>query len=177
MSEENELSFADEIFLDTDALDYEASKQAGRYKYFNELWANACFIRDSAKTTLELRKSEVYVDILFNFKDHGFSAKPAETAIKHMVNVNEDVQAAEREYNEYVEMANDAYGLRQAWEHKKSMIEVCGKLYPTGYFSETRLPREAQDAISDRTTKILTECIENHPRLMKLKEKRNGEKN
>jgi len=169
---ENELSYREDIFLDTDSLDMEWTRQSSLFCKYSELYANAAFERDTLKEKVEYIKAEVALDIRENPEAYGLS-KVTEGSIKELVTINQKVTDITDELLLATKNANILYGVKCAFEHKKAALESLGRLYVSGYFGDPKVESKAKAIIAEEaSSKNAEKTLTKSPRMMLRAEKR-----
>jgi len=107
--------------------------------------AEALFERDQMKEELDLVKAEIDGEIRRNPSEFGFDKKPTEVAILNCIIESKKFQNITNKFLEAKRSYNIMLGVKEAMEHRKKALESETSLWIGGYYSEPRLPKEAEN--------------------------------
>lgn len=160
----------EEVAIDRNALDYECIRQSMLYAKSSEELAATTYKRDSVKQELEKLEAEVDMEIRADPEEYGLNAKPTETAIRAALNMDKRVVEKKTDLIDVTYDVNVAMGMKNAYEHKKTCLELLVKLYISGYWADPAVNEGAMKKNAGEVVeKEMMDTLENNPRLMRRK--------
>jgi hypothetical protein len=171
-TEDKRKSLKEMLEIDRNALDFSCLTHSMNFAEASESMVKSSFNRDKCKQELELLKAKIELVIRSNPEYYGLAAKPTEGAIKSALIANDDIRSKEEELIQLNYEANIWTGIKVAFEHKKSCLEMLVKLYIAGYWADPVANSKVMDKMSDSATeKAMADELEANPRLSR---RRNG---
>lgn len=142
-----------DLQLDVMDLQTEVGKQASTYAYYSEQLVDAKAERDRLVNRLDLRESQIELDIRKEAEATGL--KLTETRIQSLIKVNDEIVKLKADIVE----ANRAVGILsttvEALEHKKSMISNAVSMAVTNTCGLRLVQKDASVMNTEENTQIL----------------------
>lgn len=165
-------SVKEEISIDKNALDFECMRQSMLYAEASEELASTTFRKETLKLELDKLEAEVDMEIRADPEEYGLNAKPTETAIRATLSADKRIVKKKEEFVEATFDANVAMGMKNAYEHKKTCLELLVKLYISGYWADPVVSEVAMKKnVGEVVEKEMMESLEQNPR---MKRRKNG---
>lgn len=139
MIDKNEMrDFRRDISIDKDNLEDEWILHASLYLHYSCQYSEAFDNKEKAKQKLEWVAAKLDLDIRKNYKEYGFTSKPAETGIKNLIITHKKYRKALKKFNKANEVFTTFTGVKTAFEHRKHSLGNLVALKIGGFYSEPR---------------------------------------
>lgn len=159
------MDYEKDLEIDKYALDSECVNQPVRFMEWSKRWAEAIAERDRAEQKLKVIEAQVEQRIRMDGQSR--SEKLTESAVKSLVMVDPEVQAAREEAIDSSYRANVLLAARQAMEQRKSMIEKLVNLFLSGYWADPKISNSDQQSLTQIGTEVQKDTLKRSPRLKK----------
>jgi len=156
----------EKISLDKNSLDYECMRQSMLYAEASERLATTTFKKDTCKEELETLKCEIDMEVRADPESFGLMAKPTESAIRAASLIEKRIVEKTEEFLSLTYLANEAMGIKNAFEHKKTMLELLVKLYISGYYADPVVNERAMvKNAGEVVEKEIMDTLQENPRM------------
>lgn len=127
-----EHNYSEEVKIDFENLEAEWLTQPSLVNYYNDLYAEAIFLRDQAKLKLEFKVAKM--DLKVRNKPHlfGFGGKPTEAAIKNTVLIHKITQKYNLKLAKAQKHVNSMLGIKTSLDNRKKALENLVSMRITG---------------------------------------------
>jgi len=137
-----ELDYKKDLEIDRYYLDEICDTHSNKFMQWAEAHADALLERDITKEKLDLRYAELDDYARKNKDEIGVSTEPS---IKSWIQRHPDYQALSERFLQATHKVNVLKGARDAFDHRKSMIESNVKLYVAGFWAKPAQPKEVRE--------------------------------
>ena len=152
-------NFTEDIKVDKFNLDEECVNQSERFCYWAEEYSESVSERDELKNKTEILRAQLDKKIRTNPESYGLE-KVTESAISNLIFLDKGYQKLLEEYRESVKSVNILLVAKEAFNHRKSMIEILAKLLLAGYYSVPDT-KDREELSSERRETAKTEVLNN----------------
>jgi len=158
-------NYGEDVSIDKFDLAVECEHHAALYLEWSEKYACATDERDGRKDQLDLVRAELSSEVRASPDLLGEGVKVTEGSISEYVLKHPKFREA---YDRYLKAKKNAMVLgaaKDAFEHRRSMLESLVKLWLGGYFAELRVSGEAKEKLGDEVKKEHLEKLQGNKRL------------
>lgn len=141
----NETELRNKLSIDINALHIDAQEQPQLAEAAGELAAEARAVAKRQHAAFDETKADTERDVRANPEQYGL-AKTTENSIAAAVTTAQAVREARSEVIEADKVADIAAAIRDGYQHRKTMLDLEGRLYAANYWGEVRGDGRAQDA-------------------------------
>lgn len=144
------MAYKDDMQIDDNQLLFEVERQPHLFHQAAEDYADAQYEQEKAKTELELVRAEVDCNVRDNPGKFGLDTekKPTEAAIANQVIQENRYRQANDSLLEASHIVRKLGAAKDAFGHKKSMLEVATKLHLADWTAEPSVSGTAREAVA-----------------------------
>lgn len=141
--------YKDDMQIDDNALLWEVERQPHLFHQAATDYADAQYEQEKAKDALEMTKAKADEQIRADPGTYGLTTdkKPTESAIANQVIQTDEYQTANDSLVEANHLVRTLMAAKDAFGHKKSMLEVAAKLHLADWTAEPSVSAKERDAV------------------------------
>jgi len=166
------MNYQEDIEINKDMLDVEWGKQSSLYLKYSKEYANALYQKEKAKESLDVTSAKVFLEIKTSYEEYGLEKQPSDKMTNEVLLLDERVQTAKNILLEKSYEVNILLSAKNAFEHKKTALEMLSKLYLSGYWSTPQISSEHKDKKEKELRKTLEQKTSTNKRMAKLKRRK-----
>lgn len=127
--------FKNDRYIDLNRLEWECARMSDLFKYWGDLWADACTKRDKAHEKLKLVRSKILEDVRLNWKSLGFEKAPSDPKAEAYYRTQEEYIDAKMAWVEAEAESRKLYVAWKSMEIKDNNLSREQKLYASEFWS------------------------------------------
>lgn len=166
------MGYKEDLEIDKYALDSEIVRQAQLFIEWSENWAQAMFEKDKLKERLDIAMAEADALVRSDPEKYGWPIKgkaPTESFIKKATMMMEGLSTQNSEYIEKCKEVNILAAAKEAFNHKRSALEMLVKLFLGGYYAEVPLVSKEKTEVAGKVQDEIRDKLETDPKLVRIK--------